>query len=112
MTTRSPSGEQDVLTAATEDQDSVVELTRALVAIPSRGGIDPYEPALDHVATWLAAHGLPAAILRDSTGAAIGVTWEVVGALPGPRWVLDACLDTAPYGPSSPAPTLPATSPA
>ena len=28
----------------------MVELTRALVAIPSRGGIDPYEPALEHVA--------------------------------------------------------------
>jgi succinyl-diaminopimelate desuccinylase len=87
-----------VLAAATEDHDSVVELTRALVAIASRGGIDPYEPVLDHVAGWLAARFLSAAVLRDSTGAAVALTCEVVGARRGPRWVLDACLDTAPYG--------------
>ena len=90
--------EQDVLTAAKEDHDSVVELTRALIAIPSRGGIDAYEPVLDHVAAWLAEHALSAIVLRDGTGAAVALTCEVVGGRPGPRWVLDACLDTAPYG--------------
>ena len=41
-----------------EDQASVVELTRDLVRIPSRGGIDPYDPVLDCMASWLDAHGL------------------------------------------------------
>jgi hypothetical protein len=34
----------DPLRAAREDHDSAVELTRRLVRIPSRGGLDPYEP--------------------------------------------------------------------
>jgi succinyl-diaminopimelate desuccinylase len=32
----------DTLRAAREDCDAVVKLTRDLVRIPSRGGIDPY----------------------------------------------------------------------
>ena len=62
----------DTLQAAREDYDAVVTLTRDLVRIPSRGGIDPYEPVLTCMAAWLAGHG--------------------------PRFVLDACLDTAPFG--------------
>lgn len=91
-------GEYDVLSAANEDHDSVVELVRGLVAIPSRGGIDSYEPILAHVAGWLAGHGLAAATVRDHAGAALALACEVAGARPGPRWVLDACLDTAPFG--------------
>jgi succinyl-diaminopimelate desuccinylase len=91
-------GEHDVLTAAKKDHDSVVKLVCDLVAIPSRGGIDSYGPSLEHVEAWLAAHGLAATTVRDSTGAAVAPTCEVVGTQPGPRWVLDACLDTAPFG--------------
>ena len=36
----------NTLQAAREDYDAVVRLTRDLVRIPSRGGIDPYEPVL------------------------------------------------------------------
>jgi len=88
----------DVLAAAHHDLDSVLALTRELIAIPSRGGIDPYTPILDHTAAWLAAHHLPAQILRDTTGAAVGLVSEIHGRNPGPRWVLNACLDTAPFG--------------
>ncbi|WP_245193139.1 M20 family metallopeptidase [Amycolatopsis alba] len=91
-------GEHDVLAAAREDHDSVVALTRELVAIPSRGGIDPYEPVLTRLGSWLDRHDLAATVLKDQTGATVGLTCEIHGARPGPRWVLDACLDTAPFG--------------
>jgi succinyl-diaminopimelate desuccinylase len=88
----------DVLAAAKEDHESVIELTRDLVTIPSRGGIDPYEPVLDQISHWLAQRGLPATVLKDATDATVGLTCEVGGSRPGPRWVLDACLDTASFG--------------
>ncbi|MFE0023592.1 M20 family metallopeptidase [Amycolatopsis sp. NPDC059021] len=88
----------EVLAAAKQDQDSVLALTRELVAIPSRGGIDPYDGVLDTVRAWLSDHGLDTKTLTDATGAPVGLTCEIRGAHPGPRWVLDACLDTAPFG--------------
>ncbi|WP_284741688.1 M20 family metallopeptidase [Amycolatopsis sp. RTGN1] len=91
-------GGHDVLAAAAEDHESVVTLTRELVAIPSRGGIDPYEPVLNQLSTWLEQRNLSATVLKDKTGATVGLTCEIRGAHPGPRWVLDACLDTAPFG--------------
>jgi hypothetical protein len=41
------------LRAAHEDHDSVVKLTRELVRIPSRGGVDPYDQVLDYMSGWL-----------------------------------------------------------
>lgn len=87
-----------VLAAATEDQGTVVDLTRALVRIPSRAGIDLYDPIVDLVSGWMREHGLTTTVLRDGTGAVVGLTTEIRGAHPGPRWVLDACLDSAPFG--------------
>jgi hypothetical protein len=43
--------------AAREDHASVLELARDLVQIPSRGGIDPYDPVLDCMASWLHGRG-------------------------------------------------------
>ncbi|MGH3899732.1 MAG: M20 family metallopeptidase [Pseudonocardiaceae bacterium] len=98
MNTIDHGGEHDVLAAAKEDHESVIELTRELVEIPSRGGVDPYDPVLDRLGAWLESRCLTATVLKDSTGATVGLTCEVAGARPGPRWVLDACLDTAPFG--------------
>ncbi len=84
--------------AATDDQASVVALAQRLVQIPSRGGIDPYDPVIDLVVTWLAENGLAARRLRGTGGAAVGLACDITGAYPGPRYVLDACLDTAPFG--------------
>ncbi len=87
-----------IMAAAKEDHESVLALTRALVRIPSRAGIDPYDPIIDLLSRWMRDHDLPADVVRDGTGAAVGLTAEVHGAHPGPRWVLDACLDSAPFG--------------
>jgi succinyl-diaminopimelate desuccinylase len=79
----------------------VVQLTRELVRIPSRGGLDPYEPVLDRMASWLAEHGMACTRLADQDGTPVALVSEVTGANPGPRYVLDACLDTAPFGDES-----------
>jgi succinyl-diaminopimelate desuccinylase len=84
--------------AAAEDQQSAVALTQRLVQIPSRGGIDPYDPVIDLVVSWLAEHGLTPRRLRGTGDTAAGLACDVPGAHPGPRYVLDACLDTAPFG--------------
>jgi succinyl-diaminopimelate desuccinylase len=86
-----------------------VTLTRDLVRIPSRGGIDPYQPVLDCMASWLTGHGLSCQRLTGPDGAAVALSCEVHGGGPGPHYVLDACLDTAPFGDES-AWTYPPTS--
>ncbi len=76
----------------------MVKLVQDLVRIPSRGGIDPYGPVLDCMASWLAGHSLPCRRLAGPGGMTVALTSEVTGNGPGPRYVLDACLDTAPFG--------------
>ncbi|MDQ2880587.1 MAG: M20/M25/M40 family metallo-hydrolase [Actinomycetota bacterium] len=99
MTMRSPGLDLGrVLAAAKEDHDSVIELTRELVLIPTRAGMDPYDPIIELLSSWMHQHDLAARVLRDNTGATVGLTTEIRGQHPGPRWVLDACLDSAPFG--------------
>ncbi|MBF6176030.1 M20/M25/M40 family metallo-hydrolase [Nocardia blacklockiae] len=83
---------------AEADTPSVIELASALIRQPSRGGIDDYEPVLGLAETWLTDHELPRRRLHTADGAPAGVVCEIAGAHPGPVWVLDACLDTAPFG--------------
>ena len=66
--------------------------------IPSRGGLDPYEPVLACMSAWLGQRGLDCRQLAGPDGETVALTCEVPGARPGPRVVLDACLDTAPFG--------------
>jgi succinyl-diaminopimelate desuccinylase len=86
------------LRAARDDHDAVVKLTRELVRIPSRGGIDPYDPVLDYMASWLTEHDLSCQRLTGPGGTTVALTCQITGTGPGPRYVLDACLDTAPFG--------------
>jgi succinyl-diaminopimelate desuccinylase len=84
--------------AAERDHEPVIALTRELVRIPSRGGEDDYEPIVTAMRDWLGAAGLDPVVLRDESARTVGVTCEVVGRYSGPQYVLDACLDTAPFG--------------
>jgi succinyl-diaminopimelate desuccinylase len=79
----------------------VVQLTRELVRLPSRGGLDPYEPVLDCMDSWLSQRGMACTRLSNPEGASVALVCEVKGTHPGPRFVLDACLDTAPFGDES-----------
>jgi succinyl-diaminopimelate desuccinylase len=83
--------------AAAEDQESVTALARDLVRVPSRGGADAYEPVLDLMQSWLADRGLPCRRLAGPDGDVVALACEISTG-PGPRYVLDACLDTAPFG--------------
>ena len=71
--------------AAEFDFDSVVDLTRRLVQIPSRAGIDPSEPILATLEQWFGQRGLPMRRLRDPGGATAAVVCDVEGGRPGPR---------------------------
>lgn len=98
MADHDQAGSHDVLAAAKEDHESVIELTRDLVRLPSRGGIDPYDPVLNRLRAWLTDHQLSPTPLTDEAGTTVGLTCAIQGSRPGPRWVLNACLDTAPFG--------------
>lgn len=89
---------EDIRAAAEEDLPSVIELTQQLVRIPTRGGIDPYDDAIETVAAWARAHDLESRVLRGADDEPLAVVCDVAGGRPGPRYVLDACLDTAPFG--------------
>lgn len=82
----------------TADEQAAIDLLRALVRVPSRGGVDPYEPVIEVVEGWLAARGLPHWRLLDGQGSPVGLACRIEGARRRPHLVLDACLDTAPFG--------------
>lgn len=85
------------LRAAREGYDAVVKLTRRLMRVPSRGGIDPFRPVLECMSAWLSECGLACRRLAGPGEATVALTCEVPGGRPGPRFVLDTCLDTAPF---------------
>jgi succinyl-diaminopimelate desuccinylase len=85
------------LEQARSDQPSVIGLARRLIQIPSRAGVDPYEPILAELEAWLRRHQLQPRLLLDDSRP-VGLVCDVVGDQPGPHLVLDACVDTAPFG--------------
>jgi succinyl-diaminopimelate desuccinylase len=90
--------------------DEIVELTRDLVRIPSRGGEDDLGPILDRVGAWLTAAGLPWEPLFGpddpaveptgvpATSGPVGILARVSAPRPGPVICLDATVDTASTG--------------
>jgi succinyl-diaminopimelate desuccinylase len=85
------------LEQAQSDQPSVIRLARRLIQIPSRAGVDPYKPILAELEAWLRRHQLQPRLLLDDSQP-VGLVCDVVGDQPGPHLVLDACVDTAPFG--------------
>ena len=84
----------------TTPAESILELARALVQIPSRAGQDSPEPVIAATRAWLDDHDVPSSVLR-SDGAPVGVLAIIEGARPEPTYCLNACLDTAPFGDES-----------
>jgi succinyl-diaminopimelate desuccinylase len=78
--------------------DSILDLARRLVQVPSRGAIDPAAPIVEVVAEWLAAHGIPVLLLHDSEHTLVGLRASAVNSRSGPAYVLNAPLDTATFG--------------
>jgi succinyl-diaminopimelate desuccinylase len=71
-----------------------------LIQIPSRGGRDPAGPILNYIERWLHDHGLSKArkLRYPGSADAVGIVCDVESDRPGPRYVLDACVDTAAFG--------------
>ncbi|MFI7102718.1 M20 family metallopeptidase [Streptomyces sp. NPDC050161] len=91
----------ELLQQARADAPSVTALAADLIRLPSRGGIDDYEPVLAAIEDWLTPRALRHRRLHCPDGKAVALLIEVTGDRPGPVWVLDACLDTAPFGDES-----------
>jgi hypothetical protein len=68
------------MAAAKRDQATVRDLTPALVRIPSRAAIDPYDRVIDQLSDWMGKPRLDHPLLRDATGAVVGVTTEFRGS--------------------------------
>lgn len=83
---------------APSGEDSLTELLRQLVSHPSRAGEDECSPVLHTIGGWLAAHGVAHTWLRDADGRLVGVCGEISGGGTGPCYILNAPVDTAPYG--------------
>lgn len=101
-----------------DETDSIVALTAQLVKIPAQGGIDQPRPMLQAISAWLTDRGVNHRLLlaTTATGAStagensavasstvalpdpVAVVIEIQGALPGPTYCFDACVDTAPAG--------------
>jgi succinyl-diaminopimelate desuccinylase len=82
-----------------EATPSILTLLRDLVAVPSRGGADDYGPVTDVVVRWLDVAGIAAQRLESVGGTQAGIVVDI-GRPPGegPRYVLNATLDTAGFG--------------
>jgi len=86
-----------VSTVPAEVTESIVQLIVRLVRTPSRAGIDHYEPIVALLEEWLTHHGMASVRMYDRD-ALVGLRCDLGDERRGPRYVLDACMDTAPFG--------------
>lgn len=78
---------------------SIVALTQALVRLPSRGGLDPYEPVFSLLEGWLGARDVPVRRVRAEPGGdMVALACGTRPSGPGPGFILNATIDTAPFG--------------
>ena len=76
---------------------SILSLGQELIRIPSQGGIDNYDNVIDASCEWMQAADLHPRIHHQGSRP-VAVSLDVHGSVPGPHYVLDACLDTAAIG--------------
>jgi succinyl-diaminopimelate desuccinylase len=78
---------------------SIVDLLRALVRIPSRADEDDLDRVCLHLEGWFRDRHVPVRLLTSTSGQRLGVYVEAVGETRGGPWtVLNATLDTAGFG--------------
>lgn len=81
-------------------EQSLVKLTRDLVRIPSRAGLDSCGPVFARIVDWLRARGIAAEILFDGDMPLVALA-SVGEASAGPTYLLIATADTAEFGDQS-----------
>src|SRR5882762_9328671 len=81
-------------------KDSIIDLTQRLVRLPSRAGVDPYEPIVTLATGWLKASNIGCELLH-AEGKPVGLYAIVNAAAAGPAYMLNETLDTAPFGDES-----------
>jgi len=82
-------------------EDSIVDLTQRLVAIPSQGGTDNQKKIIDELSDWFQSFGLHFDVLRSERrkyeNSFLGLS-ATIGSGKPPYYLVTACLDTAPFG--------------
>jgi succinyl-diaminopimelate desuccinylase len=83
---------------------SIIDLLQELTRIPSRAGVDSYQPIVDLTRNWLRGRGIACELLVDNQKM-VGLYAIVAGAgamsARGPIYMLNATLDTAEFGDES-----------
>lgn len=78
--------------------DSIVRLIQELVRQPSRAGVDSYDLIFSALSEWLSKHHVEHEKLADQNRNTVGLAGSVTGQLDGPAYLLNATVDTAPFG--------------
>ncbi len=81
--------------------ESMIGLLRELVSHPSQAGIDSPEPVIKAISEWLSARNIVHEWIRDDAGRPLGLAGEIQGSRDGPTYLLNAPVDTAPFGDTS-----------
>jgi succinyl-diaminopimelate desuccinylase len=84
-------------------RESIVNLLKDLVRIPTQGGVDLQAGALEAVAEWLEARRVETEMMildrrRNPKNKAVGLLARIGNPNHGPKYCLTACLDTATIG--------------
>jgi succinyl-diaminopimelate desuccinylase len=77
---------------------SICELASALIQIPSRGGLDPPSPVFQRIAGWMREARLKHRVITGSHGEPVALVCDVSAGSTGTRYILNAPVDTAPFG--------------
>ena len=85
--------------------DKIVATAKDWIGVPAQGGIDDPAPIVAAVSRTLDALNLPQHVLTTLTGDGgqrpVGIVVAIEGQRPGPTYVLNAVVDTAPADPKS-----------
>lgn len=79
-------------------KNSIIELTKTLVEIPSRADIDSNSEIQKSLENWFLDKGMVFHRLFDDDNNQVGLYMHISSNKPGPVLCLNACLDTAPFG--------------
>ena len=90
----------DSLTRNGACNESLLQLTRDLVRIPSRSAIDPYGPVFALISDWLRNHGILSTIVSNE-GAPVALMATLGDPERGSTYLLNATVDTAEFGDES-----------